>query len=109
VTYEGSAAAWPTMKDEAGYADRMNGMPKYVVSTTLKKPEWHNSTVINENITEEVARLKQQPGQVILLASSADLVHTLVHHDLIDEYRLMVHPVVVGSGKHLFRKEAISE
>jgi dihydrofolate reductase len=104
VTYQGFAAAWPSMTDEAGFADRMNSLPKFVVSTTLEEPlEWNNSSRINENVAEEVARLKQQPGQDILIYGSADLVHTLMQHDLIDEYRIMVHPVVVRSGKRLFR------
>ena len=104
VTYEGFAKAWPTMKDEAGFADRMNSLPKYVVSSTLEKLEWNNSRLIKGNIAEEVSRLKQEPGQDILLAGSADLVHLLMQHDLIDEYRLMVHPVVLGGGKRLFRE-----
>jgi dihydrofolate reductase len=103
VTYEGFAAAWPSLTDEFGFADRMNSMPKFVASTTLKDPTW-NATVINGNVAEEVARLKQQPGQDILVAGSADLVQTLMQHNLIDEYRLMVHPVVVGSGKRIFRE-----
>lgn len=102
VTYEGFAAAWPTMKDDAGFADRMNSLPKYVVSTTLQELEWNNSRLIRENVAEEVARLKREPGGDILVAGSADLVSTLMQHDLVDEYRLMVHPVVVGSGKRLF-------
>jgi dihydrofolate reductase len=104
VTYQGFAKAWPTITDEAGFADRMNSLPKFVVSTTLEVVEWNNSTLIKENIAEEVARLKQQPGQDILVAGSGDLVHTLMQYDLIDEYRLMVHPVVLGSGKRLFRE-----
>jgi len=104
VTYQGFAKAWPTITDEAGFADRMNSLPKFVVSTTLEEVEWNNSTLIKENIAEEVAKLKQQPGQDILVAGSGDLVHTLMQHDLIDEYRLMVHPVVLGSGKRLFRE-----
>jgi dihydrofolate reductase len=103
VTYQGFAAAWPTMKDDAGFADRMNGLPKYVVSTTLQTAEWNNSTIISENVVEEIARLKQQPGQDILVAGSGVLVHTLMQHDLIDEYRIMLHPIVLGSGKRLFR------
>ena len=104
VTYQGFAAAWPTVTDEAGFANRMNGLPKFVVSTTLDTAEWNNSTLIKDNVVEEIARLKEQPGQDILLAGSADLVHTLMQHDLIDEYRLMIHPVVVGHGKRLFRE-----
>ncbi|SRR5450759_1068680 len=102
VTYQGFAKAWPSMTDELGFADRMNGLPKFVVSTTLEKAECNNSRLIRENIPEEVSRLKRQPGQDILVAGSRELVHTLLQHDLIDEYRLMVHPVVLGSGKRLF-------
>src|SRR5260370_23639788 len=91
------------MTDEAGFADRMNGLPKFVVSTTLEEVEWNNSRLIKENVTEEVARLKQQPGQDILIAGSGQLVHTLMQHGLIDEYRLLVYPVVLGSGKRLFQ------
>ena len=105
VTYEGFAAAWPSMTDEEGFADRMNNLPKYVVSTTLEEPlEWNNSTLIEWNVAEEVSRLKQQPGQDILIYGSGDLVNALMGQDLIDEYRLMVHPVVVGTGKRLFRE-----
>ena len=103
VTYQGFAKAWPTMKDEGGFADRMNSLPKFVVSTTLKEVEWNNAKLMKGNIAEEVSKLKQQPGQDILIAGSGELVHTLMQHDLIDEYRLMVHPVVLGSGKRLFR------
>jgi dihydrofolate reductase len=103
VTYQGFAKAWPSMNDEAGFADRMNNMPKYVVSKTLKEVGWNNSRLIKGNIVEEVEKLKKQPGQDILLAGSAELVHTLTQHDLVDEYRLMVHPIVVGKGKRLFR------
>jgi len=113
VTYEGFAAAWPNMMEQyrgprraalGEYADMMNGYPKYVVSTTLEEPlEWNNSTLIKGNVAEEVSRLKRQPGKDILIFGSSDLVNTLMRHDLIDEYRLMVFPVVVGSGKRLFR------
>jgi dihydrofolate reductase len=104
VTYEGFAAAWPSMTDEAGFADRMNGLPKFVVSTSLEEPlEWNNSSLIKGDVAEEVSNLKQQPGQDILIYGSADLVNTLMRHDLIDEYRIMIFPVVVGSGKRLFR------
>ena len=102
VTYEGFAAAWPSMTDEQGFADRMNGLPKFVVSTTLQEAEWNNSTLIQGDIAQEVSRLKQQPGQDILIYGSAALVNTLMQHDLIDEYRLMVFPVVLRSGKPLF-------
>ncbi len=104
VTYQGFAAAWPSMTDEAGFANRMNSLPKYVVSTTLEEPlEWNNSRLIRENILEEVQKLKQQPGQDVLIYGSGELVRTLMQHDLIDEYRLMVFPIVIGSGEQLFQ------
>jgi dihydrofolate reductase len=81
----------------------MNSLPKFVVSTTLEEAAWNNSRLIKRNIVDEVSKLKQQPGQDILLFGSADLVHTLMQHDLIDEYRFMVFPIVLGSGKRLFK------
>ena len=81
----------------------MNSIPKYVVSTTLEKVEWSNSKLIKGNIVEEISRLKQQPGQDILIGGSGKLVNTLMQQDLIDEYRLLVYPVVLGSGKRLFQ------
>jgi len=102
VTYQGFAKAWPSIADEQGFADRMNSLPKFVVSTTLEKVEWNNSRLIKGNIADAVAELKQQPGQDILVYGSARLVQHLMAHHLIDEYRLMVHPVVLGSGKRLF-------
>ena len=102
VTYEGFASAWPSRTDEAGFADRMNSLPKFVASTTLKNPEWQNSTVIEGDVAAEVAKLKQQRGQDILVAGSRELVQTLAQHDLVDEYRLLVYPIVLGSGKRLF-------
>jgi len=105
VTYQGFAAAWPTMPDTGEYGERMNGFPKFVVSTTLEKVEWNNSTLIKGNIAEEVSKLKQQPGQDILVFGSGELVQTLMQHDLIDEYRFMVYPVMLGSGRRLFGDE----
>jgi dihydrofolate reductase len=105
VTYEGFAAAWPDMKDEEGFADRMNSLPKYVASRTLQTAEW-NASILQGDVAQEVAQLKQQPGENILLYGSAELVRYLLQHNLIDEYRLMVHPVVVGSGKQLFQDGA---
>lgn len=100
VTYEGFAAAWPKSDDEgAGY---MNNVRKYVVSTTLERAEWHNSTLIRDNIAAEVSRRKQQAGQDILVYGSATLVQTLMQHDLVDRYHLLVYPVVLGTGKRLF-------
>jgi dihydrofolate reductase len=105
VTYQGFAAAWPSVTDETGFADRMNNLPKFVVSTTLKELAGHNSKLIKANVAEEVFQLKQQPGQDILIAGSRRLVHSLMPHGLVDEYRLMVHPVVLGTGKRLFDEE----
>jgi dihydrofolate reductase len=100
VTYEGFAEAWPSRTGE--FADKFNNMPKYVVSTTLKDPEWNNSTVIEGNVAEAVAKLKQEADGDILVNGSVQLVHTLMEHDLVDEYRLMVFPTVLGAGKRLF-------
>ena len=102
VTYEGFAKAWPGRTDEQGFADRINSLPKYVVSTTLETPEWNNSHLIKENIAEEVARLKEQPGENILVYGSGKLVQVLMEHDLVDEYRLMVFPIALGSGQRFF-------
>ena len=102
VTYEGFAAAWPSRADEAGFADKFNSMPKYVVSSTLENPEWNNSTVLKGDVGEEVAKLKQEQDGDIVVHGSPQLVQTLIEHDLVDEYRLMVFPVVLGSGKRLF-------
>ena len=100
VTYQGFAAAWPSMKNE--FADKFNSMPKYVVSSTLEKATWNNSTVLRGNVVEEVSKLKQKLNGDIVIHGSARLVQTLVEHDLVDELRLMVFPVVLGSGKRLF-------
>jgi dihydrofolate reductase len=99
-TYEGFAAAWPPRGGE--FADKMNSMPKYVASTTLKDLEWENSTLIEGDVPSGVAKLKQEDGGPILVAGSRTLVHTLMEHDLVDVYRLMTFPVVLGSGKRLF-------
>ena len=101
-TYEGFAAAWPSRTDDVGFADRINSLPKYVVSSTLQRAEWTNSTILRGNVVDEVTRLKQQPGRDILVAGSAQLVQTLAQHQLVDEYRLMVFPIIVGGGKPLF-------
>jgi dihydrofolate reductase len=122
VTYESFAAAWPERsnrthraeKDEnlervaeqggelSEFADKMNAMPKHVLSTTLRDPKWHNSTVIKDDVAAEITRLKKQAGGPILVAGSRTLVHTLMEHNLIDEYRIMIFPVVLGSGRRLF-------
>jgi dihydrofolate reductase len=103
ITYEGFAAAWPTMEEiEGEFAVRMNTLPKYVASTTLEAAEWNNSTVIRENVPGEVSKLKQQAGNDILIGGSGALALTLMEHDLIDEIRMLVHPIAVGAGKRLF-------
>ena len=101
VTYEGFAAAWPESKDEG--ADYFNSVRKYVVSTTLDKVEWNNSTLIKDNIVEEITKLKQQDGKDIAVHGSITLVQTLIQHDLVDRYRLLIYPVVLGTGKRLFQ------
>jgi dihydrofolate reductase len=102
VTFEGFAAAWPDRTDEVGFADKFNGMRKYVVSTTLDDPSWNNSKVIKDDVAGEIAKLKQEPGGDILVNGSAQLVQTLMENDLVDEYRIMIFPVVLGEGKRLF-------
>jgi dihydrofolate reductase len=102
VTYEHFAAAWPGMTDEEGFADRMNGMPKFVASTTLDDAEW-NATVIRD-VSTEVPRLKQQRD--LLVMGSGRLVHALREHDLVDEYELWIHPILLGAGKLLFEEAA---
>jgi dihydrofolate reductase len=102
VTYEGFAKAWPSRNDEAGFADKMNNMPKYVVSSTLDSADWNNTTVLSGDVVEEVKKLKDEIDGVILVAGSAQLVQTLIDNDLVDELRLMVFPALVGSGKRLF-------
>jgi dihydrofolate reductase len=103
VTHQGFAAAWPSRTNEQGYADRMNSLSEFVVSTTLKKAEWNNSTLIKENVAQRVTELKQQPGQDVLLFGSGTLVQTLMQHDLVDQYNLLVYPIVLGKGKRLFQ------
>lgn len=102
VTYQGFAAAWPSVKDESGFANRMNSIAKYVVSTTLQQAEWNNSHLIKSQVVEQVAKLKALPGQDILVAGSGQLVRTLMQYSLVDEFRLMVYPVILGGGKRLF-------
>ena len=104
VLYEEWATFWPNQDpDENPVAARMNGVRKYVVSTTLEEPlEWNNSTLINGDVAEEITKLKQQPGKDISISGSGALVRSLLQDDLLDELRLMVHPIVVGGGKRLF-------
>jgi dihydrofolate reductase len=100
VTYEGFADAWPSRTGE--FADKFNGMRKYVVSTTLQEPAWNNSTVIAGDVADRIAELRRGPGGDILVNGSMQLVRTLIEHHLVDEYRLMVFPVVLGAGRRLF-------
>jgi dihydrofolate reductase len=110
VTYQGFAAAWPSMTDEVGFAEKMNSMPKYVVSRTLQELEWNNSSLISGDVPEEIAELKRSEGGDILVAGSATLVQTLMSAGLVDEYRLMVFPIILGEGRRLFgeSEEAIA-
>jgi dihydrofolate reductase len=105
VTYEGFAQAWPTM--EAGeFGEKMNRMPKFVVSKTLERPEWNNTTVLTGDLTDEVGKLKEQFAGDILVAGSAQLVQALLANDLVDELHLMVFPILLGAGKRLFADAA---
>ncbi|MDX1612680.1 MAG: dihydrofolate reductase family protein [Candidatus Promineifilaceae bacterium] len=100
VTYEGFAAAWPESKDEG--ADYFNSVRKYVVSTTLEEAEWNNSIMLKDNVMAEIGKLKQQPGRNIMVHGSGKLVRTLMQHDLVDRYRFLVYPLVLGKGQRLF-------
>ena len=99
-SYEFLAARWPLRSGEL--ADRLNSMPKYVVSSTLEEPKWHNTTVLKGDVVTEVSKLKQELSGEIVIAASFQLVRTLIEHDLVDELRLMVYPVVLGAGEQLF-------
>lgn len=105
VTYEGFAAAWPSVTDESGFADRMNSMPKYVVSSTLKTAEWNNSTIIG---LSDVVGVRDAHDGVLLVAGSGLLVRGLLERGLVDELRLMVFPIVLGSGRRLFGEVPLS-
>lgn len=100
VTYDRFASAWPSR--EGDFADRINQGRKYVVSSSLTDPEWENTTVISDNVAEEIARLKNETAGTILVAGSGTLVQTLLAHDLVDELRLMLFPTVLGRGQRLF-------
>ena len=103
VTYEHLAAYWPNQPGGEPMVDYINSVPKYVVSGTLEEPlAWNNSTIISGNVAEEIARLKRQPGKDITILGSGTLVRSLLRDGLLDELALMVHPVVLGSGKRLF-------
>jgi dihydrofolate reductase len=101
-TYEGFAAAWPTMEDTGEFGERMNGMPKYVVSSTLEQVDWTGSVLVRGGLATEIARLKDVPGGDLLLSGSGELLQGLRQANLIDLYRFMVHPVVLGEGARLF-------
>lgn len=105
VTYEIFASFWPTQtNNEFGLADKINNAPKYVVSSSLEKVDWNNSILIKDNATEEVKKLKQTSGGDIGIIGSATLVQGLIQADLVDELWLLIHPVIVGRGKHLFEE-----
>ncbi|MCB0076473.1 MAG: dihydrofolate reductase family protein [Anaerolineales bacterium] len=102
VTYQGFAAAWPQRSDDDGYADRINNMPKHVVSTTLSALTWQNSALIDSNVVQAVQQLKAGDGQDLLVFGSGTLIQTLIRHKLVDRYHLLVYPLVVGEGQRLF-------
>jgi dihydrofolate reductase len=101
-TYEGFAAAWPSREDEYGFSERMNTMPKYVFSSTLETADWENTTILSGDFATEIGKLRDEVDGVILVAGSCRLVQGLIEHDLLDELRLMVFPVLLGYGKRLF-------
>jgi dihydrofolate reductase len=101
-TYQGFAAVWPTVKDETGFAERINSLPKFVASKTITTADWNNSTVLIGSLADEVRSLKDQCAGDILVYGSAAVVHELMPHGLVDEFRLMVYPVILGRGKRLF-------
>ncbi|HEV8571471.1 MAG TPA: dihydrofolate reductase family protein [Actinomycetota bacterium] len=104
-TYEIFAAYWPSAPADNPFAATINSLPKFVASTTLQEPlEWNNSTLLKGDVAEEVAKLKEQPGKDLQVIGSGDLVQTLMQHNLVDEYGLMIHPVVLGTGEHLFKE-----
>lgn len=98
ITYEGFAKAWPGRTDDVGFADKFNSMPKYVVSKTLKIADWNNSHIISDNIVKEIKKLEGN----ILVAGSGQLVRFLMQYDLVDQFNIMLYPVVLGTGKRLF-------
>jgi dihydrofolate reductase len=106
ATYEMLAPGWSALKNnEHGIADKLNSMAKYVVSSTLEKAEWNNSTIIKANVLEEISRLKEQAGQDILVHGSAKLVQSLLEAGLVDELQLLVHPFVWGRGAKFFKDQ----
>lgn len=105
TTYEGFAKAWPNRKDETGFADRINSIPKYVVSTTLENPTWNNTHVLTENFAADIARLKEEEGKDILVFGSGQLVNILLDLGLVDKLQLLLYPIALGQGKKLYRKD----
>ncbi len=103
TTYEGFAAYWPNATGTGDFGERMNSLPKFVATTTLKALEWNNATVLEGDVVAAVQKLKQQEGGNLLVYGSGDLAQTLLQHGLIDELRLMIYPIVLGSGKRLFK------
>lgn len=100
ITYEGFAAAWPSR--EGVFADKFNSMPKYVVSSTLERPDWNNTTVLDGDVPDAVRKLKEDEEGIVQVPGSCSLVQTLLEHDLVDELRLMVFPILLGKGRRLF-------
>ena len=105
-TYELFAALWPSRSGEFPYVDKLNSMAKYVASATLRDLEWENSHLIEGDVAEGVAKLKQQPGQDLVMYGCHDLMHSLLEHDLIDEYRILVHPVLLAKGRSFLKDGA---
>jgi dihydrofolate reductase len=104
ATYEMLASYWPTLKNnEMGVADKLNSVEKFVVSGTLKKADWPNTTIIDKNVIEQIRELKNQPGKQILLDGSATLVHSLMNTGLIDEFQFLIHPYLMGTGKNFYQ------
>ena len=106
-TYEIFAAHWPRVSGDDPIAAKLNSVPKYVASRTLDHVAWNNSTLVKGDVAKEVAKLKDEPGGEIQVHGSGDLIQTLIEHELVDEYRLWVFPVVLGKGKRLFARGAI--
>jgi len=102
TTYDGFAAVWPSIDDPAGFGRKMNSMRKYVASNTMKQAEWANTSVLSSDVTGAVRKLKSESGGDILVYGSAGLVHTLMPHNVIDDVRLMIYPIVLGRGTRLF-------
>jgi dihydrofolate reductase len=107
ITYMGFAASWPGAMDDQGFADRMNAIPKWVASKTLERTDWSGSQLIRGDVATEVRRLKQLLRNDILIAGSRRLIYSLMPHEIIDEYRLLVYPVVLGAGNKLFEHDRL--